>query len=130
MTTIKKSTRFRIKSRSNTVKRRIFIQPRDRFSFFNNNVGWDITNILNIQPGRDTLIGIVTSGVTMKSFCKLISLELRSSELASSELRPNKDKPIIAIDIPKIIVRVIIFLINLFHSHQRGITQLPNLLNI
>ena len=83
------------------------------------------------QPGRDTLIGIITSGGMMKSFCRLpITSELRSSELVSSELRLDKDNPIIEIDIPKIIVRVIIFLINLFHSHQRGITQLPNCLNI
>ena len=78
------------------------------------------------QPGRDTLIGITTSGGMIKSFCTLPI----TSELWSSELIPDKDKPITEIDIPKIIVRVIIFLINLFHSHQRGITQLPNLLNI
>ena len=77
------------------------------------------------QPGRDTLIGIITSASIISSTVVLVS-----SELISSELELNKNKPIIETDIPKIIVRVIIFFINLFHSHQRGITQLPNLLNI
>ena len=39
------------------------------------------------QPGRDTLIGITTSGGMIKSFCTLpITSELWSSELVSSEL--------------------------------------------
>ena len=87
------------------------------------------------QPGRDTFIGITTSGGMRKSSCKLISSEFVSSVFVSSvfdisKTMPDKDKPIIETDIPKIIAKVIIFLINLFHSHQRGITQLPNLLNI
>ena len=82
------------------------------------------------QPGRDTFIGITTSGGMRKSSCKLISSEFVSSVFDISKTMPDKDKPIIETDIPKIIAKVIIFLINLFHSHQRGITQLPNLLNI
>ena len=69
------------------------------------------------QPGRETFVGITTSGGMMKSFCKLNSSELKSSEIVSSKFKLDKNKPIIETDIPKIIAKVIIFFINSVHSH-------------
>jgi len=65
-----------------------------------------------------------------KSFCKLVSSELWSSEIVSSKFKLDNDKPITVTDIPNIIAKVIIFFINSVHIHLRVITQLPNSLNI
>jgi len=96
------------------------------FPFSTTMFGWDITNVLNITAWTRYFHWYYN--ISRNESLQLVILV--SSEFVSSELRPDNNKPIIDTDIPKIIVRVIIFLINLFHSHQRGITQLPNLLNI